>query len=339
MSSNLYLNIKTHTKMILSTSVQLAKTYLEKGGVIGLPTETVYGLAGNIWDQEAINKIFTIKERPKSHPLIAHVAHWEQVESIATNIPAMAQLLADKFWPGPLTMILSAKPNVPSEATAGLGTIAVRMPEHPLALKLLSALPFPLVAPSANPFGKISPTSAMHVFSYFKGKIPLTLDGGNCKVGLESTIIGFKDDAVVIYRQGIISKDDILEVIPNTAVYYDIDNQSNYPGSHRAHYAPKTPLIITDSLAETLEKYANSKIGLLALGSDTESTYSNIAAIRNLSKTNDLKEAASNLYAFLHELDSLNLDMIVAELFPASDLGIVLNDKLIRASSQFDQHA
>jgi L-threonylcarbamoyladenylate synthase len=235
--------------MILSTSVQLAKTYLEKGSVIGLPTETVYGLAGNIWDQEAINKIFTIKERPKNHPLIAHVAHWEQVESIASDIPVKAQLLAERFWPYPLTMILSAKPTVPSEATAGLGTIAVRMPEHPLALKLLSILPFPLVAPSANPFGKISPTSAMHVFSYFKGKIPLTLDGGNCKVGLESTIIGFKDDAVVIYRQGIISKDDILEVLPNTAVYYDIDNQSNYPGSHRSHYAPE-PLIITESFEE-----------------------------------------------------------------------------------------
>lgn len=330
----MYSNIKTHTEMILSTSVQLAKTYLEKGGVIGLPTETVYGLAGNIWDQEAINKIFAIKERPKNHPLIAHVAHWNQVESIASDIPAMAQQLADRFWPGPLTMILTAKPDVPSAATAGLGTIAVRMPEHPLALKLLSALPFPLVAPSANPFGKISPTSAMHVFSYFKGKIPLTLDGGNCKIGLESTIIGFKDNAVVIYRQGVISKDDILEVLPNTAVYYDIDNQSNYPGSHRAHYAPKTPLIITESLEETLEKYTDQKIGLLSLGTKGEN-FSTIAEIRYLSKTNDLKEAASNLYAHLHELDRLNLDVIVAELFPTSDLGMVLNDKLIRASSQF----
>jgi len=330
----LYSNIKTHTEMILSTSVQLAKTYLEKGGVIGLPTETVYGLAGNIWDQEAINKIFAIKERPKNHPLIAHVAHWNQVESIASDIPAMAQQLAERFWPGPLTMILTAKPDVPSAATAGLGTIAVRMPEHPLALKLLSSLPFPLVAPSANPFGKISPTSAMHVFSYFKGKIPLTLDGGNCKIGLESTIIGFKDNAVVIYRQGFISKDDILEVLPNTAVYYDIDSQNNYPGSHRSHYAPKTPLIITESLEETLEKYTDQKIGLLSLGTKGEN-FSTIAEIRYLSKTNDLKEAASNLYAHLHELDSLNLDVIVAELFPTSDLGMVLNDKLIRASSQF----
>ncbi|MDI9861620.1 L-threonylcarbamoyladenylate synthase [Flectobacillus roseus] len=324
--------------MILSTSVQLAKTYLEKGGVIGLPTETVYGLAGNIWDQEAINKIFTIKERPKNHPLIAHVAHWEQVESIASDIPVKAQLLAERFWPGPLTMILSAKPTIPSEAIAGLGTIAVRMPEHPLALKLLSTIPFPLVAPSANPFGKISPTSAMHVFSYFKGKIPLTLDGGNCKVGLESTIIGFKDDAVVIYRQGIISKDDILEVLPNTAVYYDIDNQSNYPGSHRSHYAPKTPLIITESFEETVKKYVDKKIGLLTMGTSGVD-FSSSAEVRNLSKTEDLKEAASNLYAQLHELDNLNLDVIVVKLFPTTNLGIALNDKLFRASSQFDQNA
>lgn len=324
--------------MILSTSVQLAKTYLEKGGVIGLPTETVYGLAGNIWDQEAINKIFTIKERPKNHPLIAHVAHWEQVESIASDIPVKAQLLAERFWPGPLTMILSAKPTIPSEATAGLGTIAVRMPEHPLALKLLSTIPFPLVAPSANPFGKISPTSAMHVFSYFKGKIPLTLDGGNCKVGLESTIIGFKDDAVVIYRQGIISKDDILEVLPNTAVYYDIDNQSNYPGSHRSHYAPRTPLIITESFEEAVNKFVGKKIGLLTMGTSGVD-FSSSAEVRNLSTTEDLKEAASNLYAQLHELDNLNLDVIIVKLFPATNLGIALNDKLFRASSQFDQNA
>ncbi|MDI9882358.1 L-threonylcarbamoyladenylate synthase [Flectobacillus longus] len=317
--------------MILSTSIHLAKTYLEKGETIGLPTETVYGLAGNIWDTRAIAKIYEVKARPQSHPLIAHVANWHQVQELADDIPTIAKQLAEQFWPGPLTMILKASSKVPQEAVAGLSTIAIRMPDHPLALKLLSSLKFPLVAPSANPFGKVSPTSAMHVFSYFKGKIPLTLDGGNCEVGVESTIIGFDEDAIVIYRQGIIGKEDIQKAFPQIPVYYDNENSSKYPGSHRSHYSPQTPLVVTEDLKDTLKKYEGKKIGLLTLNA-FEAEYPDIV-IRYLSPNNSLKEAATHLYEYLHELDALGLDIIIAELLEPSEIGIVLNDRLIRAST------
>jgi L-threonylcarbamoyladenylate synthase len=314
---------------IVSDNIEKAVEILQQGDLVAIPTETVYGLAGNIYNEAAIRKIFEVKQRPLFNPLIVHLHSIEQVGDIASEFPAKAKQLAEAFWPGPLTLVLKKNPTVPDIITAGKDTVAVRIPNHPVTLKLLKLLPFPLAAPSANPFNRISPTSSQHVESYFKDSIRMILEGGDCKNGLESTIVGFEDSEPVIYRLGSISKEEIEKVIGEVKVRNKERSTPNAPGMLAKHYAPKTKTYLIDDLTDCSVDMENKRVGLLSFTGATD--VSGFRHIEILSESGDLAEAAANLYKALHKLDGMQLDIIIAERLPDSGLGKSINDRLERA--------
>ena len=315
---------------MVSKDIYLAAQLLYSEEIIAIPTETVYGLAGNIYSEKAIRSIFDLKKRPLINPLIVHIGTKNQLEDLATEIPDLAKNLIDKFWPGSLTLVLKKKETVPDFVTGGKNTVAVRMPNHPITLKLLDLLPFPLAAPSANPFGSISPTSASHVATYFNEKIPMILDGGSCQNGIESTIIGFENDLPVLYRLGSISIEEIENEIGPVPIKNFEDQNPSAPGMMARHYAPKTKTLIVSSIYDTINYCKGKKIGLLVFNSKINDN--NILHQEVLSINGNLKEAASQLYVALHRLDALNLDVIIAERFPDNQLGRAINDRLERAA-------
>ena len=315
---------------IISKDIHKAVDILNHEGVVAIPTETVYGLAGNIYSKKAINKIFEIKRRPFFNPLIVHIKSLEQLDELAKDIPAKAILLAETFMPGSLTLVLKKQSNVPDLVTAGKDTVAIRIPNHPITLALLGNLNFPLAAPSANPFGCISPTNALHVAEYFNDKLPMVLDGGACENGIESTIIGFENSEPVLYRMGSVCIEEIENIIGQISIRNKMGNTPNAPGMLSKHYAPVTPTFLAIDVAEFIRSFPDKKIGLLLFREKIIAAAVHCQEV--LSENGDLKEAASQLYAALHRLDKLNLDMIVAERFPDSGLGKSINDKLERAS-------
>ncbi|MDA9038378.1 L-threonylcarbamoyladenylate synthase, partial [Flavobacteriaceae bacterium] len=240
---------------MITTDLNLVIETLKKDDVVAIPTETVYGLAGNAFKDSSVEKIFQLKERPAFNPLIVHIAKPELLDQVATSIPPNAQLLADAFWPGPLTLVLDKKDQILDRVTAGKSTVAVRVPNHPLTLKLLQELEFPLAAPSANPFGSISPTSAAHVDAYFNERLSLILDGGPCRNGLESTIIGFEDNRPLLYRHGALAINDIEKVVGKVEVNTKNDQSPKAPGMLSRHYAPKTSTILSKNPVEALETF------------------------------------------------------------------------------------
>jgi len=230
---------------MISTGIERAVHLLRNEEIIAIPTETVYGLAGNIFSEKAIKKIFDLKNRPLVNPLIVHIGSTNQLEDLVVEIPELANKLIDKFWPGSLTLVLKKKDSVPSFITGGKETVAIRMPNHEQTLKLLNHLPFPLAAPSANPFGSISPTSATHVYDYFGDSIPLILEGGDCQNGIESTIIGFENNNPVLYRLGSIAIEDIENEIGPIIIKNKEESKPIAPGMMAQHYARKTQTIST----------------------------------------------------------------------------------------------
>ena len=314
----------------ISTDIHKAKTILEKNELVAIPTETVYGLAGNIYNETAIKKIFKTKKRPLFNPLIVHIHDKKQLQEIAIEIPEKAQQLANAFWPGSLTLVLKKNSTVPDIITAGKDTVAVRVPNHPLTLELLKSLDFPLAAPSANPFGSISPTTAQHVADYFPNDLQLVLDGGNCQNGIESTIIGFENKEPVLYRLGSLSVEEIEAVIGKIQIKNNNEKSPNAPGMLSRHYAPKTKTILVKNVVDELKFHPNKKIGVLLF--QNLITNPIITSTEILSEKGDLKQAMSNLYAAMHRLDKQNLDIIIAEKFPENDLGKSINDRLQRAT-------
>lgn len=315
---------------LVSKDLLKASEILNREELVAIPTETVYGLAGNIYSDSAIKKIFEIKKRPFFNPLIVHIHSMEQVQDLAVDFPEKAQQLAKVFWPGSLTLILPKKESVPDLITAGKDTVGIRMPNHPLTLELLKNLPFPLAAPSANPFTHISPTKAQHVKNYFDGELEMVLDGGNCTNGIESTIVGFENGEPVVYRLGSISVEEIEKVIGKVSVRNNKEQAPNAPGMLEKHYSPRTKTYLVLDITAFIAQYPEKKIGLLLHSTDHESF--NVTSINYLSKTGNLKEAASNLYSAMHEMDLLELDMIVAQRLPDHDLGQSINDRLQRAT-------
>ncbi len=315
---------------IISKNINKAVDILNNEDVVAIPTETVYGLAGNIYSEKAIRKIFEVKQRPLFNPLIVHLHTIKQLEEIVSHVPPKAQMLANAFWPGSLTLVLKKKANIPDVITAGKDTVAVRIPNHPVTLELLKKLSFPLAAPSANPFNRISPTNALHVEYYFKNSIQMVLDGGECQNGLESTIIGFEKNEPILYRLGAIAIEDIENVVGKITVKNKEEKAPNAPGMLAKHYAPKTKTYLVDNLEEFLERHTNKAIGVIVLSENLNAE--NIKHIEILSRSGDLKEAASKLYSALHRLDGLNLNMIVAQRFPNFGLGKSINDRLERAT-------
>ena len=250
---------------MITSDINLAIESLKKGNVIAIPTETVYGLAGNAFEESSVNKIFKIKNRPSFNPLIVHIPNPKYINKIAQNIPKIAQKLSKHFWPGPLTLVLEKQKHISDIVTAGKPTVAVRVPNHKLTLDLLSKLPFPLVAPSANPFGFTSPTSADHVIEYFADKIDLILDGGVSLKGIESTIIGFENDNAVLYRHGSIPIEEIEKIIGKVEIKNKNNLSPEAPGMLKRHYAPKTKIVFSNDFIKSIKSYPNKKIGILCL--------------------------------------------------------------------------
>lgn len=313
---------------MITKDIQKAIEALQNDELIALPTETVYGLAANAYNETAIKKIFGLKKRPLYNPLIVHLHSIAQLKEVVKEIPEKAKILTEKFWPGSLTLVLKKQNHIPDLVTAGKDTVAVRIPQHLVALALLEQLDFPLVAPSANPFGSISPTSAKHVWNYFQENLPVILDGGDCSNGVESTIIGFQGDEAVLYRHGSVSVEEIEQVIGKIEMITQNDTTPDAPGMLSKHYAPKTRIILTENIENEIQENSGKRIGALIFKNQTKTA---IAYQEVLSAEGDLKEASKNLYAALHRLDAMDLDIIIAERLPDSGLGITINDRLNRA--------
>jgi L-threonylcarbamoyladenylate synthase len=312
------------------TDLQRAKALLEQGELVAVPTETVYGLAGNALNLSAVTNIFAVKERPQFDPLIVHVPTLERASEYVLDIPDKAALLAERFWPGPLTILLKKKPVIPDLVTSGLDTVGIRCPDHPLTHALLTQLSFPLAAPSANPFGYVSPTNAQHVEEQLGRKIPYILDGGQCPVGLESTIIGFENDQAIVYRLGGLSLERIQQVIGNITVQSFSTSNPKAPGQLKSHYAPGKKVVI-GRMEELLQQYPAHCSGLLTFERDFNSPFQFI-----LSPSGKLEEAAQHLFTALRAFDKMPVDVILGELVPDVGLGRAINDRLRRAAASED---
>jgi L-threonylcarbamoyladenylate synthase len=315
-------------------ALRRAAAALRAGGLVAFPTETVYGLGARAHDPAALARIFEAKRRPFFDPLILHVADQEQFESLLApegRRDARARRLAERFWPGPLTLVLPKAADVPEIATSGLATVAVRMPAHPVALALIRAAGFPLAAPSANPFGRLSPTTAAHVQAHFEAGIELILDGGPCAVGVESTIVSLAGETPMLLRAGGIPREAIEAVIGPVAVGPAAADKPLAPGQLPGHYAPRTPLRITGG--EAVSGTEGKRLGYLAFRSAPVGTQGAMAAVEILSPAGDLREAAANLFACLHRLDAAGLDLILAEAVPETGLGMAILDRLRKAAT------
>ncbi len=316
----------------IGIDVSFASELLQKGRLVGLPTETVYGLAANALDLEAVAKIFEVKNRPVFDPLIIHTNSIEKVKKFVDCIPLDLELLLRQFSPGPLTVLLPKSKLIPDLVTSGLNRVAVRIPKHPLTLELLKGLDFPLAAPSANPFGYISPTSANHVNRQLGKKIPYILDGGTCQVGLESTIIGFEEGKLTIYRKGGLPLEAIEKLVGK--VYLKEHSSSNpaAPGMLKSHYSPNKKVLFKSDFFRENETPELSKVGFLGFSEAIKGIP--LANQFLLSKKGDLKEAAKNLFSGLRFLDDLDIDTVLIELVKDEGLGKAINDRLKRAASQ-----
>jgi L-threonylcarbamoyladenylate synthase len=316
----------------IGTNIEQAAALLKAGKLVAIPTETVYGLAGNALDESAILDIFKVKKRPKFDPLIAHTDSLEKIKGIVTHIPDKALMLAEAFWPGPLTILLNKKPHIPDILTSGLSDVAVRIPRHPLTHSLLSQLDFPLAAPSANPFGYISPTSAQHVHDQLGAHIPYILDGGNCSVGIESTIIGFNEqEQPIVYRLGGKKIDDIEQVVGKVKLRINHSSDPIAPGMLKSHYAPSKRLII-GNLTELVPRFHKRNFGVISF----HQSFDGLTADRQiiLSKTRNLDEAARQLFGALRTMDQKDVEFIITEKFPDRGLGQAINDRLKRAATR-----
>lgn len=315
---------------IISKDISKAVKLLSNEELVAIPTETVYGLAGNIYSEKAIKAIFETKKRPHFNPLIVHIPSVDYLNKIVESVPEKAKLLIDAFWPGPMTLVLKKNSIIPDIITAGKDTVAVRVPNHPITLELLNQLDFPLAAPSANPFSSISPTTAKHVEGYFKDSIKMVLDGGPCKKGIESTIIGFENDEPIIYRLGSTPIEAIEDIVGKIEIKNKKEISPDAPGMLERHYAPKTKTILTDNLLKSIEDYKSKRIGLLLYNDILSDDAIDFKIV--LSEDKNLQEAASKLYNALHQLDKQDLDIIIAQRLPDYGLGKSINDRLMRAT-------
>ena len=320
----------------IGRDVRQAAAALRRGGLVAFPTETVYGLGADALATEAVAQIFAVKDRPRFDPLIVHISEPDRLAELVTVVPDRANRLIERFWPGPLTIVLPKTAVVPDLVTSGLPTVAVRIPDHPLALNLLCAADRPIAAPSANRFGCLSPTRADHVAEQLGTRIDYILEGGPCRVGLESTVLDLSGDSPTLLRPGGLTVEQLEAVIGPIAVPPREDAaQPNSPPSPKPaspgllsrHYAPTTPLSVTD---DCRPGNPSERIGLLTLRPIPDPA--SFAAVEILSATGDLTEAAANFFAALRRLDARALDRILAAPFPPDGLGRALNDRLDRAA-------
>jgi L-threonylcarbamoyladenylate synthase len=342
--------------MEYTEQINQAANIIRNGGVVAFPTETVYGLGASAFNEKAVARVFEIKRRPYFDPLILHVGGIDWLDNLVTDIPELATVLIDRLWPGPLTVVLPKKPAVPDIATSGLPGAAVRMPSNDVARRLIAAAGVPIAAPSANLFGCVSPTTAAHVRDGLGGAVDMLIDGGECAVGIESTIISFMNCAPLLLRPGGAPLEDIEAVIGKVTIPANDEFADQSPGRSGKHYATSTPLALVrdiDEIADiefikyinnidnitynnTNNIYDNVKIGLLAFAPldsvNSGNLPSNIVKTEYLSKNGDLREAACNLFAAMRRLDESDVDIIAALPVPNKGLGLAINDRLRRAA-------
>ena len=327
--------VLSRTREERAKAVFEAVALLRDGETVALPTETVYGLAADALNPIAVAKIFEAKERPRFDPLIVHLPgrDWlERIVKIDKQSREVIEKLIAQFWPGPLTLVLGRQSIVPEIVTAGLDTVAVRISEHPIFAEIVCEFGSPLAAPSANRFGRVSPTTAQHVLDELSGRIPLIVDAGPARHGIESTIIAPHGDKIDILRRGPVTAEQ-LSVFGKIDIVTSRENISA-PGQVPSHYAPETSLQLTDD-AQSFSPKPNQRCALLAW--NPIKIDKRFAEIRSLSERGDLREAAANLFRSLRELDALDVDLIVAERVPDQGLGAAIMDRLRRASRDFDR--
>lgn len=322
-------------------SIKYAASCIKNGDIVAIPTETVYGLAADAFNEKAVSKIFTAKGRPQDNPLIVHISDLKMMDNLVSDFSVTAKKIVDKFWPGPLTIILPKSPIVPDCVTAGLNTVAVRYPSHPVAQALIKASATPLAAPSANLSGKPSPTSAKHVFDDLNGNIEVILDGGVCEVGLESTVISIDDDKICVLRPGKITVDDLKTVTDNVTVdkavlegVTDSAQKVSSPGMKYKHYAPKADVYILDGDFEKFVEYANNNADKDTYGLvfDNEDKMLNIPCI-TIGDINDYNKHAQVLFDKLRELDDIGAKKVFARISSLDGVGLAVYNRLIRAAA------
>lgn len=329
-----------------------AKDFILNGDIVAFPTETVYGLGGNAFNPESIEKIFIAKGRPQDNPLIVHISSLEMLKRIVLDIPANAKPLIEHFWPGPLTILFKKNDRIPDIVTASLPTVAIRMPSNPIAKKLIELTDVPIAAPSANSSGKPSPTSADHVFQDLKGKIPLIIDGGICQVGVESTVLSLEHEIPVILRPGGVTIESLKKIIPNVIFYNQLTESKQLeekpptPGLKYRHYAPKADLILfrgkEDNVFNAITNYAydlikaQKRVGIVQFTDkfryDKQISDKDQCIIIQLHYNKGYNEIARELYSILRELDQKLVDYILFEGIPEIDLGTTVMNRLKKAA-------
>ena len=302
------------------------------GGLVAFPTETVYGLGCDALNPDAAAKVFEAKQRPQFDPLIVHIADRRQLDNVVRTLTSTAWQLIDQFWPGPLTLVLPKQPTIPDLVTAGLDTVAVRMPNHPVAHALIREAGTPIAAPSANPFGYVSPTTAQHVADGLGSAIDLILDGGPCPVGVESTIVSLIGPQAELLRPGSITLEQLSAVIGPLSRSSSVVDQPTAPGQLARHYATQTPVTILPSAKTRPTPAKSERVGLLIF-SEASAADERFAAVEVLSTTGDLREAARHLFAALRRLDAQGLDRIYVEPCQEEGLGMAIMDRLRRCAA------
>ncbi|MFC9646600.1 L-threonylcarbamoyladenylate synthase [Streptomyces mirabilis] len=315
-----------------TSDIEMAAGVLRAGGLVAFPTETVYGLGANAEDPAAVSRIFQVKGRPSSHPLIVHLGGREHLDDWVEDVPATARLLAERFWPGPLTLVLRRGRRVPLEATGGLETVAVRVPDHPVALALLAAFGGGVTAPSANRFGQVSPTTAHHVGAELGDAVDFVLDGGPCEVGIESTIVDATGEIPSVLRPGGVTRED-LEAVLGCPLAVHATSRVRVPGQHPSHYAPRARVVLVEPekvVAEAeLAQGLGHQVGVLLSPSFADAP---VKAHAVVAVPGSLAAYARGLYGFLRELDEQGCDLIVASLPVEEGLGLAIANRLRRAA-------
>ena len=305
--------------------LETAAEVIRRGGVVAFPTETVYGLGADALNPMAVARIFEIKERPSFDPLIVHIADLEQLPVLSPSDDPRIRLLAEAFWPGPLTLVLPKTEAVPDIVTSGLSTVGVRMPDHPIALALIRESGCPLAAPSANKFGYVSPTEAWHVAKHLP-EADYILDGGKTRVGIESTIIALLPDGFQLLRPGGITREDLLRILPES-------NQPTRtlgpaaPGMLDSHYSPSKPMFLYSP--EQLASMDLSRAGFISFRGDVPAAFRKVIT---LSPGGNMKEYATRLFSAMHEMEASDVEVILAEPVPEEGIGVAIMDRLRKAS-------
>lgn len=327
------------------SKIHKAAKVLQNGGTVAFPTETVYGLGANALSSTAVEGIFNAKGRPKDNPLIVHISDISQIDNLVENIPLKAFELMKRFWPGPLTIIFNKRENVPSIVTGGLSTVAIRMPDHKIALELIEASGLPIAAPSANASGKPSPTHVNHVIEDMNGKVNMIIDGGVTGIGVESTVLDVSGDIPIILRPGGVTKEDLLEIFPK--VEYDLAIESNdgtmvpkSPGQKYRHYSPNAKMIVfqgdvdnlSNAINESAEEYLHKgmKVGIMATEQNKDKYQGNVIVVGDRENPETI---AINLFRTLREFDKMAVDIILAEGIKENGIGKAIMNRMKKAAS------